>query len=62
MEDTPERSFTEIGTGRMDIDSIIRTSEVVGATWLLVEQDVCKRSALESVAVSYRNLKTKGYT
>lgn len=61
MENSPDKHFAEIGEGILDIDSVIETSEKIGVKWLIVEQDRCKRPPLESVSVSYENLRIKGY-
>ena len=52
--------FAEIGNGIMDIQGIIRTSEKSGIQWLIVEQDRCRRPALESVKISADYLKKAG--
>ncbi len=56
-----DRSFAEVGTGILPLDGIIAAAPAAGATALIVEQDVCKRDPLESIAISYNNLKAKGY-
>lgn len=60
MADDAEKSFAEVGTGTMDIDGIAETGKALGVQWFIVEQDVCKRPALESVKISIDNLKAKG--
>ena len=52
-----DRGMTEIGEGMIDIKGLIKVSGEVGASWLIVEQDLCKRSPLESVKISIDNLK-----
>jgi sugar phosphate isomerase/epimerase len=52
----PDREMTEVGEGIIDMKSIIKTAKASGAAWLIVEQDVCRRSPLESVKVSFENL------
>lgn len=54
-------SFAEIGTGNLPLEAIIAAAPEAGTTWLIVEQDVCKRPPLDSVRISYENLKAKGY-
>ncbi|MFD1064819.1 sugar phosphate isomerase/epimerase family protein [Oceanobacillus locisalsi] len=50
--------FTEIGDGMMDIPEIIKTAQEIGsAKYILVEQDLTTRSQLESIEISYKNLK-----
>lgn len=57
MENSENRDFTEIGNGMLDIKAIAKQAIANGAEWLIVEQDVCKRPALESVKISFENLK-----
>ncbi|WP_088103594.1 sugar phosphate isomerase/epimerase family protein [Halalkalibacter urbisdiaboli] len=56
MKLEPEKTFAEVGTGVIDIDAVIKTAEEIGATWLIVEQDVCERPPLESIQISYSNV------
>ena len=56
MEDTPERAFAEVGTGVMDFESIIKAGKEAGVEYFVVEQDKCKREAMERIAISYNNL------
>jgi sugar phosphate isomerase/epimerase len=51
-----ERSFTEIGSGIVDIGAVIRAAEAAGAEWLIVEQDASSRPMLESVKICFDNL------
>jgi sugar phosphate isomerase/epimerase len=53
-------SFAEVGTGILDWPTIARAAQAAGAEWFIVEQDVCTRPALESVAISLTNLKAMG--
>ncbi len=52
--------FAEIGNGIMDIQGIINACESLGIQWLIVEQDRCRRPALESVRISADYLKKAG--
>ena len=54
-------SFAEVGTGNLPLDDLVEVAPSVGASWLIVEQDVCKRPPLEAVTISYNNLKARGY-
>jgi sugar phosphate isomerase/epimerase len=54
-------SFAEVGTGNLPLDAIIEAAPASGATWLIVEQDVCKRPPLDAVKISLDNLKARGY-
>ncbi|MFW6308684.1 MAG: sugar phosphate isomerase/epimerase family protein [bacterium] len=60
MEANEEKDFAEVGEGIMDIESIAQAAEKAGAKWLIVEQDQCKRSPLESIEISFNNLKKMG--
>lgn len=60
MEDSEEKFYTEIGCGTMDIKGIAETAGKIGTRWLVVEQDECRRPALESVKISFENLKQMG--
>lgn len=51
-----DKDTVEIGEGIMDIKAIIEASRMIGAEWLIVEQDNCKRPSLESVELSHMNL------
>ena len=44
----------------MDIKAIHAAARDIGAQWFIVEQDQCKRPQLESVTISYNNLKAMG--
>jgi len=50
--------FAEVGEGIIDIKAIINKAEEINAEWLIVEQDKCKRPALESVEISINNLRS----
>lgn len=60
MEDSEEKFYTEIGSGTMDIKGIAYAAKEIGAAWLVVEQDECRKSPLESIKISFENLKTMG--
>lgn len=60
MEAGEGKGFTEVGNGIMDIKAIFAASEEIGARWFIVEQDKCSRPSLESVAISFNNLKKLG--
>lgn len=57
MENGEEAFFAEIGEGILDFRAIAQTAEQVGTQWLVVEQDQSRRNPLESLEISYRNLK-----
>lgn len=51
-------TFTEIGTGIMDIQSIIDVaSEVCGVEYIILEQDATKLNEIESIKVSMEHFK-----
>jgi sugar phosphate isomerase/epimerase len=62
MADDPDRSFAEIGNGVLDWDGIYGVANDAGTKWMIVEQDTCPGPALESVRISYENLKKMGRT
>jgi len=50
-------TFSAIGTGNMDNDSVIREAVELGLIWVVVEQDNSKIDVLESAAISIKSLK-----
>jgi len=62
MEAGEEQFFAEVGEGVLDWDAIFREAEAAGTEWLVVEQDQCRRPALESITISYRNVRKMGIT
>jgi len=54
-------TFAEVGTGNLPLDAIVEAAPSVGATWLIVEQDTCQRPPLDSVRISFENMKARGY-
>ncbi|GGD63107.1 sugar phosphate isomerase/epimerase family protein [Paenibacillus nasutitermitis] len=56
MEAGEEQFFAEIGEGILDFREIASVAEEIGTKWLVVEQDLSRRAAMESIAISYRNL------
>jgi sugar phosphate isomerase/epimerase len=57
MTNDEEETYAEIGTGKIDFLPILRWGEANGVKWYAVEQDICKRSPLESLAISLDNLR-----
>ncbi len=51
------RNFIEIGRGIVDIKAIAAAAVDAGTKWLIAEQDECSIPSLESVRISYENLK-----
>ncbi|BBH20299.1 sugar phosphate isomerase [Paenibacillus baekrokdamisoli] len=60
MEPGEEQFFAEVGEGILNFADIFQAAEKVGTEWLVVEQDQSRRSPLESIAISYNNLKKMG--
>lgn len=57
MEEGKEKSFTEVGNGVIDMQAIVEEAKRSGVQWLVVEQDVCKISPIESITISYENIR-----
>jgi len=57
MEAGEEKFYAEIGEGVLDFGAIAAAAAKVGTEWLIVEQDFSRRDPLESLAISYRNLR-----
>jgi len=49
--------FAEVGEGNLNWKRIIESCKTVGIEWLIVEQDVCELSPLDSVRISYENIR-----
>lgn len=52
-----EMLFTEIGNGIVNIGAIASAAAEAGTRWLIAEQDECSIPSLESVRISFENLK-----
>ncbi|MGV8146906.1 MAG: sugar phosphate isomerase/epimerase family protein [Alkaliphilus sp.] len=57
MEKGESRDSTEVGNGIIDMQAIINVAKKSEVKWLVVEQEHFKRDAIESVAISFENLK-----
>lgn len=57
MEKTAEGAFAEVGTGSINFQRIFDAAKTAGLQHYFVEQDVCKRPPLESIQISFQNLK-----
>lgn len=55
-----QRTFAEVGEGRIDFSGIFAAAEAQGVAWYIVEQDICQRPSLESARISLENLKRWG--
>jgi sugar phosphate isomerase/epimerase len=49
--------FTEVGTGTIDWKAVLAAAERAGVKHYFVEQDSIEEDPLESIAISYRNLR-----
>jgi len=50
--------FTEVGTGTIDWPAVVGAAQKTGVEHYFVEQDSGERPPLESIAISYRNLRS----
>lgn len=50
--------FTELGAGIMNVQEILDTADALGAEYAVLEQDESAKDILESIAISYQNLRT----
>ena len=57
MANDEKKSFSEVGEGRLDFHTIMKTAVEIGVQNFVVEQDICKRPPLESVEISLKNIK-----
>lgn len=57
MDNTPERSFTEVGNGTINFKNILANSEKAGLKYFFVEQDKCPGSPFDSIAKSISYIK-----
>ena len=57
MEAGEARDFAEVGNGIINIKGLVDVAGEIGTEWLVVEQDRCKRPPLESIKISFDNLK-----
>ena len=53
--------MAEVMEGNLNWDEIFAACEEAGCQAALVEQDVWRRDPFESLAISYQNLKAKGF-
>ena len=57
MTTDSDKTFAELGTGGVDLEAILHTLDEAKVEWMVVEQDKCNRSPLESVEISINYLK-----
>lgn len=60
MAKDEKKSFAEVGEGTLDWPEIFKAADQAGVEWYIVEQDICPRPPLESIAISFNNLKNMG--
>lgn len=58
LADDQAHSDVPVGTGILDIRSIISACRKANVEWCIVEQDNTKRPPLEAIEISYKNMKT----
>jgi sugar phosphate isomerase/epimerase len=56
--DASAEHFTEVGTGTINWKSVLTAAQRAGVEHYFIEQDSGERPPLESVAISYRNLRS----
>lgn len=60
LKSREEKVFAEVGSGVIDVASVVAAAKDIGAEWIVVEQDECRIPCLESVKISFDNLKKMG--
>ncbi|WP_082233278.1 sugar phosphate isomerase/epimerase family protein [Halobacillus massiliensis] len=60
MTTDEEQFFAELGTGGVDLESVINRGEAAGVRWWVVEQDESRRTPFESLEISVNYLREKG--
>jgi sugar phosphate isomerase/epimerase len=56
-ERVPPGAFREVGTGTLDIPLILRACEAIGVRHYIVEQDQTKGNPVDSLRISYNNIR-----
>ncbi|NYE08100.1 sugar phosphate isomerase/epimerase [Bacillus niacini] len=59
MTTDEEQFFAELGTGVVDIESVLRKGEEAGVQWWIIEQDASRLTPFESIEISINYLKRK---
>ncbi len=49
-------TFTEIGTGNLNLDAMYNSCKKTGVKYIVIEQDICEIDPRESMAISFKNL------
>ena len=55
-----QQAMAEIGEGNLNWPAILQACSEAGVEWCAVEQDECRRPPIDSLAISYRNLRAMG--
>jgi sugar phosphate isomerase/epimerase len=58
MDNTPQKAFTEVGSGVIDFKKIYAAREKSGMKYFFVEQDRCPGDPFDSITKSYNYIKT----
>jgi sugar phosphate isomerase/epimerase len=59
MTTDAEQFFAELGTGGVDIETVLNAGDETGVKWWVVEQDMSRRTPFESIEISLNYLKTR---
>lgn len=51
--------MTEVGNGNLDWPKILAAAEASGCEWFVVEQDTCPGNPLDSLKISYDNIRSR---
>jgi sugar phosphate isomerase/epimerase len=54
--DKTDGSFTEVGTGLIDLKGVLEVARTSAAGWVIYEQDTCRRPQLASARISISNI------
>ncbi len=57
IKNLEDKELTEVGNGEVNVVGIVDACRNTDTEWLIVEQDSCEGSSLESAQISYNNLK-----
>jgi sugar phosphate isomerase/epimerase len=57
MDNTPEKSFTEVGSGIIDFKEIFQYKSLAGMKYFFVEEDKCPGSPFDSITKSINYIK-----
>lgn len=55
-----QQTMAEVGEGNLNWPAILEACQSAGVEWYAVEQDECRRHPLDSLALSYTNLRAMG--